>query len=455
MAAKDAIREAILKAMAELSRNGFPKVSSTELSQHIKSSPATLKRHLESLANDGKIIVSGKARSTRYSLPPSETTTSPEVLATSGSSEFHQTLSPQSTKILQQLERPMGSRTPVTYQRKFVDQYLPNETYLLTKDRAESLYRQGRMRDQQPAGTYVRKVLEQLLIDLSWSSSYLEGNRYTLLATEELFRRGTSGEDRDAIMLLNHKRAIEFMVDAVPEIGLTTPLIRNLHALLMQDLLPDTSSLGEIRSKIVNISDTVYLPSQIPSLLGEMLEKIITKVQLIKNPIEAAFFLWINISYLQPFEDGNKRTSRLASNIPLMMYNCAPLSFLHVDQQDYAHAMMGVYELNNVAIAADLFTWVYTRSVQKYAAVLESMGLPDPFRVKFREHLNAAIQQIVVHGIAMSDAVQGLRLSSEDEKKFIPILRDELATLSTHNCARYRLSLKTTEQWIAGGRLIG
>ncbi|WP_248794892.1 Fic family protein [Pseudomonas sp. MWU13-2105] len=165
-----------------------------------------------------------------------------------------------------------------------------------------------------------------------------------MLATEELFKSGATGGDLDAVMLLNHKTAIEFMVDAVPAYGLTTPVIQNLHALLMQDLLADSSSLGSIRQKVVNISDTTYLPSQVPSPLGEMLESILEKARQIKNPVESAFFLWVNLAYLQPFDDGNKRTSRLAANVPLMLYNNAPLSFLDVDVADYAHTMMGVYE---------------------------------------------------------------------------------------------------------------
>ena len=111
-----------------------------------------------------------------------------------------------------------------------------------------------------PAGSYARKVLEQLLIDLSWSSSRLEGNRYTLLDTEELFKSGAAATDSDAVMLLNHKAAIEFLVDAVPTQGLGAGLIRNLHAVLMQDLLMDAASLGAIRNKVVNISGTAFVP---------------------------------------------------------------------------------------------------------------------------------------------------------------------------------------------------
>jgi len=156
-------------------------------------------------------------------------------------------------------------------------------------------------------------------------------------------------------MLLNHKAAIEFLVDAVPTQGMTMSLVRNLHAVLMQDLLASTEGLGAIRKKVVNISDTTYVPMQVPAFLEEMLDNVIGKARLVKNPIEAAFFVWVNLAYLQPFEDGNKRTSRLAANIPLMLYNCAPLSFIDVDTNDYALAMLGVYEFLDVSMAVDLF----------------------------------------------------------------------------------------------------
>jgi len=118
-------------------------------------------------------------------------------------------------------------------------------------------------------------------------------------------------------------------------------VIRNLHAILMQDLLADAHVLGAIRNKVVNIADTVYVPTQKPAVLDEMLRHIIEKAQHIKNPVEAAFFLCVNTAYLQPLEDSNKPTSRLSGSIPLMLYNCAPLSFLDVEENDYAKAMLG------------------------------------------------------------------------------------------------------------------
>src|SRR5262249_54715384 len=159
--------------------------------------------------------------------------------------------------------------------------------------------------------------------------------------------------------------------------GMTVPVVRNLQSLLMRDLLPDPSDLGAIRSKIVHIQGSVYLPSQVPKLLEEMLAQIIDKASHVHNPVEAAFFLWVNLAYLQPFVDGNKRTSRLSANMPLMLANCAPLSFLDVGQSDYALATLGVYERLDVTAAVELFEWTYRRSIDKYQVIVESMELPN------------------------------------------------------------------------------
>lgn len=437
----------LLAALAQRARNDQPWASSTELKSEVSASLATVKRHLEALVDSGLVIQEGRTRSTRYKL--ADTRETQNTTPTTGTGPIW---SAQSLSLRATLEKPLGMRNAVTYQRTFVDNYVPNQTSLLPPSLATTLMEEGRMRGQQPAGTYARKVLEPLLIDLSWSSSRLEGNRYSLLATEELFKSGATGGDLDAVMLLNHKAAIEFMVDAVPTYGLTTPVIQNLHALLMQDLLADPSGLGTIRQKVVNISDTTYLPSQVPSLLGEMLECILEKARQIKNPVESAFFLWINLAYLQPFDDGNKRTSRLAANVPLMLYNSAPLSFLDVDVQDYAHAMMGVYEHLDVSLAADLFEWAYRRSIRKYEVTLEAMGKPDPVRVQLREALNESIGAIVRDGKSYEEAIADLSLPADQAQLLRHLLMDELKLLEVFNCARYRLTMKQTENWISAGR---
>ncbi len=447
--------DAILEAVKALEAEGAHGVSSSEIHARVGGSYATVGRLLDKLVQAHALVRAGKARATRYFLAPVEA----DIRETLRVTDFvTATVSPpwsdKARSALNHLNRPIGARTPVTYQRRFLDDYVPNESALLPRDLADALAQEGRMQGQQPAGTYARKVLEQLLIDLSWSSSRLEGNTYSLLATEELFKSGDPPTDAEGVMLLNHKRAIEFLVDAVPTYGLNDIVLRNLHALLMQDLLADAAGLGAIRTKVVNISDTTYVPSQVPQLLDEMLSQIVAKAQLIKSPAEAAFFLWVNLAYLQPFEDGNKRTSRLAANIPLMLYNCAPLAFLDVDQQDYAKAMLGVYELLDVTLATELFAWTYRRSIRKYKVIMEAMGSPDPFRVRHREHLSEAVQRVVRNGLPLHQAVAAMGLPTEDVGPFVEALEAELKMLTAYNCARYRLTIGEVQAWSERGKPI-
>lgn len=420
-------------------------------------SRATINRYLKQLVDDKKLVSSGRGPATKYRLPATHVTAALETVETSDRVQrfLSPTLSPEALELRAKLSRPLGARPPVSYQRKFVDNYAPNTSSLLPQSLAETLYAEGRMTGQQPAATYARKVLEQLLIDLSWASSRLEGNRYSLLETQELFKAGRGVDealDPDKVMLLNHKEAIEFMVDAVPTYGLTVPVVRNIHAVLMKNLLANDQAAGAIRTTLVNITDTVYVPTQVPHLLEEMLSRIAEKARLIKNPIEAAFFLWVNLAYLQPFEDGNKRTSRLSANIPLMLYNCAPLSFLEVAPSDYNRAMLGVYELLDVRIAVEVFAWTYRRSVAKYAVVLHSMGLPDPFRTKYRELLGEGVQRVVRDAQPLATAIAQMDIPKEEKSAFEAMLRKELDHLQVFNCARYRLTIGQTEAWVGKGR---
>lgn len=449
--------DALLKALAALASAGHERASSAQLVEATGASLSAVKRMLSRLLADKRIEVTGKARATRYRLLAREASVAlGETAARQALEEARGRAAPiwrsASVKLRQRLALPLAARSPATYRREFVDDYKPNETFLLPRELAEELAALGRHPEQLPAGTYVRKVLQQLLIDLSWSSSHLEGNRYSLLDTEELFKSGAAATDSDAVMLLNHKAAIEFLVDAAPTQGLSAGLVRNLHAVLMQDLLADVASLGAIREKVANISGTTYVPAQVPAVLKEMFERIISKAQLIKNPLEAAFYLWVNLAYLQPFEDGNKQVSRLAANVPLMLYNQAPLSFLDVDREDCALAMMGVYECCDVSMAADLFDWTYRRSQAKYKVVQESMGSPDPFRVKYREALSEAMGLVVRDRKPLADALVDLDLPEEDASKFQELLAQELKALTPFNCARYRLGIRETQAWIDEGR---
>ncbi len=416
----------------------------------------TVNRDLRDLLSAGFLEKQGDGRSTRYvataaaepalcALPNGS-----QTLAGAGALQWSKVAQP----LVQALRTPLGTRTPVGYDGGFGTSYIPNQSSWLPSQLATDLYNAGRSQGQQPAGTYAREVLEQLLIDLSWSSSRLEGNNKSLLDTKELFELGQQAGplDEDTLMLLNHKSAIEFMVDAVPTEGITVPVIVDLQAKLMRDLLRDSRDIGSIRRRVVNIDGSVYTPCSIPSLLEETLNAIVDKARNIRNPVEAAFFLWVNLAYLQPFADGNKRTSRLSANMPLMLYNCAPLSFLDVERSDYATAMLGVYEQRNVAAAVDLFEFIYRRSIQKYSVLRASLSAPDPIRTKYRQALNELMQFVVFHGRTLEAAFADVHVDAADGAALRLIANNELDQLEQYNCARYNLARGMTQRWIDAGR---
>lgn len=457
--ARRALYDDILNLLKKRAEAGQETMSRREIVDALGVPPATVGRYLDKLAADGKVERTGLTTASRYGLSKREVelaAAASGVVSTAAKLSASPTWSVPAKALLAELNAPLSARKPVSYQRHFVDGYVPNQTLLLPEALADDLFQEGKMQGQQPAGTYARKVIELLLIDLSFSSSRLEGNRYSRLDTEVLFEAGSADPaDRDATMLLNHKRAIEFLIEDVPSYGLTAVVIRNLHTLLMQGLLNDENALGSIREKVVSISNTVYVPTHVPSLLGEMLEQIVEKARHIKNPVEAAFFLWVNLAYLQPFEDGNKRTSRLSANIPLLLYNCAPLSFLDVSDDDYAYARIGVYERLDTSIAADLFAWTYRRSIARYGAQRDAVGLPDPFRAQHRETIREVVSRVVANREPLASVVAEFELGEAERTRLVEMLKADLARLGEHNFARYRLTMKQLAQWLADGRPSG
>ena len=427
----------------------------------------TLNRVLRNLLAAGLLERVGNGRSTCYIVTPG----AQEMLGSRSDVLSHRasvpptrirlaepkpwTWSAAAMPLVRSLHAPLGVRSPVGYEIGFLESYVPNESSLLAPQLAAELFEAGRSKDQQPAGTYAREVLEQLLIDLSWSSSHLEGNNKSLLDTKALFAVGEQAGpiDEDTLMLLNHKNAIEFMVSAVPADGITVDVIVDVQAKLMRDLMKDARDIGSIRRRVVSIDGSVYSPSNIPALLEETLKTIVNKARHIRNPVEASFFLWIHLAYLQPFADGNKRTSRLCANMPLMLHNCAPLSFLDIERSDYATAMLGIYEQRDVSAAAELFEFIYRRSIQKYSVLRASLGVPDPIRARYRQTLDELMQFVVLHGRTLQDAFSEVVVQAADLDALHAIAHTELDQLEPYNCARYNLARTTTQKWIDAGRL--
>jgi Fic family protein len=163
---------------------------------------------------------------------------------------------------------------------------------------------------QEPAGTYARHILNRLLIELSWNSSRLEGNTYSLLDTKRLIEFGQEAEGRDRLeaqMILNHKDAVEFLVGNAAEIGFNRYTILNLHAILANNLLADERAAGRLRHIGVCIDGSVYHPPETPQLVEECFDQMLATAAAITDPFEQSFFVMVQLPYLQPFDDVNKR----------------------------------------------------------------------------------------------------------------------------------------------------
>jgi Fic family protein len=309
---------------------------------------------------------------------------------------------------------------------------------------------------QLPAGTYLRQVMDRLLIDLSFNSSRLEGNTYSRLDTQRLLERGERADGKQAVetqMILNHKAAIELLADQAGSIGFNRYTICNLHALLADNLLADPAAGGRLRSRLVGITGTVFMPLAVPQLIEQHFDHMLRLATAIADPFEQAFFIMVHLPYLQPFDDVNKRVSRLAANIPLIRHNLCPLSFVDVEQTDYIGATLGVYELNRVEYLRDVFSWAYQRSCARYAAVRQSLGDPDPFRLQHRTEIGRLVREVVQQKMDKASAAQWIEQQATElvpaleRAKFIEVVQTELSCLHQGNMARYRLRPLEFDAW--------
>ena len=428
----------------------------------IDLSRRTLQRRLATLVRDGRLILKGCGRGSRYRIPGSVFVEAGHMGVSLGGFAVHERLevgiplSPEGESVKRAVGAPIQHRRPVGYDRTFLDRYRPNETFYLPGETRHRLRALGRSPDsERPAGTHARKIHHRLLIDLSWNSSRLEGNTYSLLETERLFEHGDAGEDKSPLetqMILNHKAAIDLLVEQTEDIGFNRHTILSLHALLADNLL-DPRACGRLRSVPVTIGGTPYHPLEIPQLIDECFTQILETAAAIEDPFEQAFFAMVQLPYLQPFEDVNKRVSRLAANLPLIRDNLCPLSFIDVPDRDYIDGILGVYELGRTELLRDVFCWACERSSARYSAVRQSLGAPDPFRLRYRELIADRVRGIVTKLMDKKTASAWLRrhvpqtLPPADGARLIDVVETEAVSLHEGNIARFRLSPPEFEAW--------
>lgn len=419
----------------------------------------TLQRHLARLMEEKRLIVDGRARGSRYRLPAinAEANIRDADDTVEARGEIYVPISPEAEAIKRAIRKPVQNRRPVGYNREFLETYRPNQTFYLSEETRRRLFELGRSANsERPAGTYVRQIYDRLLIDLSWNSSRLEGNTYSLLETERLIQLGEAAEGKDAQeaqMILNHKAAIEMLVEQADEIGFNRYTVLNLHAQLSDNLL-DPQSSGRLRIIPVGVDGSVYHPLEVPQLIEECFQKIFDIAASISDPFEQAFFAMVHLPYLQAFEDVNKRVSRLAANIPLIRDNLCPLSFVDVPQRAYVDGLLGVYELNRVELLRDVFVWAYQRSCARYSALRRSLGEPDPFRLRYRAMVAETVAEIVKSRMdqkAASDFIKqraGQIGTQDDRTRFVEVAETEIRNLHEGNIARYRLRPSEYRSWM-------
>ena len=423
----------------------------------------TLQYRLRHLVDAGRLVKEGDDRWAKYRLPapkaeaapPAPADTAPAAAAAEEAAALP--LSAASKEIRQYLSQPVTARKPVGYNREFLDSYRPNETFYLSEKQRTHLAQVGKPNfEDQAAGTYAKQILNRLLIDLSWNSSRLEGNTYSLLDTTRLIELGEAAEGRDrreAQMIVNHKDAIEFLVNEAEAIGFNRYTILNLHGILAQNLLPDPSAPGRLRQMGVGIGKSTFHPLELPQLIEECFNQLLDTAAAIKDPFEQALFAMVQLPYLQPFDDVNKRVSRLSANIPFIKRNLSPLSFIDVPRTLYTDAILAVYELNKVDLLKDVFIWAYERSAARYAAVRQSLGEPDPFRSRHKAALRQVVGEVVRGPMDRKAAAAYIaswvekNIAEEEREKFRNMAEAELLSLHEGNFARYQIRPSEFAAW--------
>ena len=329
-----------------------PSLSSKEIHDGFKPEVgyATVKRILAKLISESLILPIGKGRGTKYIIDPA-----------------YELLNP--IDVDEYFEKEIDEREIKDSFNLFLISDILSKTTLFTSDEQQQLVdlqKKYKKNVSELTPLEYMKELERLAIDLSWKSSQIEGNTYSLLETERLLKDKETalGKAKDeAIMLLNHKEALDFIIENPTYVSpLTISKIEDIHSLLIKDLAVDRN----IRKRRVGISGTNYKPLDNEFQIREALNDMCELVNIRENVFEKALIVLLLISYIQPFGDGNKRTARIISNAILMNRDYCPISFRTVDSVEYKKAMLIFYEQNNITVFKKIFMSQFEFAVKTY-----------------------------------------------------------------------------------------
>ena len=329
-----------------------PSFSSKEIHDGLKAEVgyATVKRILAKLISENLVLPIGKGRGTKYMINPAFELLYPIDVEVYFGKEIDERVIKDSFNLM------------------LIKDVLSKIELFTTEEQQQLVNLQKKYQENiaELSEAEYKKELERLAIDLSWKSSQIEGNTYSLLETERLLKDKETAQGKpkdDAIMLLNHKEALDFII-ANPDYltPLTISTIEDIHSLLIKDLKVDRN----IRRGRVGISGTNYKPLDNEHQIREALTDLCELVNNRDNVFEKALLVLLLISYIQPFGDGNKRTARIVSNAILMNNNYCPISFRTIDSVEYKKAMLLFYEQNNLAAFKKIFISQFEFAVKTY-----------------------------------------------------------------------------------------
>jgi len=311
-----------------------PQISISNIKEqlHDDISIATLNREIAKLVTENYLLKTGKGRSISYSLSP-----------------FYKIFAP--LEISDYFDQDPDNRNAIASFNHDLLATLKSITLLKPEEKKllEKLRQQYQANVASLTPIIYQKELERLTIELSWKSSQIEGNTYSLLETERLFLEKETAKNKskeEAIMLLNHKDALNYILenkDITKNLNLKT--LEEIHSLLIKDL----GVSKNIRSRLVGITGTPYKPLDNKYQIKETLEQMCHLINSKENGFEKALLAIVLISYIQPFEDGNKRTGRMIGNALLVNHGSCPVSYRNIDSIEYKKAMLLFYEQNNMA----------------------------------------------------------------------------------------------------------
>ncbi len=326
--------------------------SSKDIFDHLKLdiSYATLKRTLTKLISEQSIESKGKGKGTKYIISP-----------------VYDLL--ESIDLDRYYEKEIDEREiRENFNLKIITETLSKHSVFTEKElnKLLALQKEYELNIAQLSESEFKKELDRLAIDLSWKSSQIEGNTYSLLETERLIkeRETASGKTKEeATMLLNHKDALDFIIENTDYLNpLSVSKIEDIHSILIKELDVERN----LRKRRVGILGTNYRPLDNQSQILEALRNTCELINSKKNTFERALLALLLISYIQPFMDGNKRTARTVSNAILMNENYCPLSFRTVNSIEYKKAMLLFYEQNNISRFKDIFITQFEFAVKTY-----------------------------------------------------------------------------------------